>query len=471
MSMFSQSLLLGEDTFSELERDHQPGRPPESMEIIEESPTNVTSNRTRSRTSARATQKNRTKRSTNPTPASRVNIPQAAIVADNLSAFFHSDLDDCPEFKESIAIVANSKPTQSGPKQDSTLDQFFGESIDFNQTAATSVRQAITRAEARTLATDYQQGDNELLTGDMFAKSDFFSQLNTDGSSCEPQHERPINTADLGEISFDNTSFRDQPAANLHETHVPVVTNVPSSELLWEDSNVFDNTFSSEPIAIVEDAVEEVAADIDNVTFTQDFLRPRLSQNPKAIAGKNGTGDGAATSDKTVNQFIQREMDKCKRIVSRGLANDVQAGMNDSLFNSSNTSNIVLNYSADSAPRTEDRSVRKHVKTAAAVALPETTEADLVRVMPSQNLNQIDQWGLSKAIVDQYHRKGIRTMFDWQVECLSNTKVLFVVTIVALFPQFSCYIDHCIRRSCSTAPISSTAHPHRPAKPSSVNCS
>lgn len=37
----------------------------------------------------------------------------------------------------------------------------------------------------------------------------------------------------------------------------------------------------------------------------------------------------------------------------------------------------------------------------------------------------ISSWNLPAAIVDEYKRKGIEEMFSWQVECLSNSKILF----------------------------------------------
>ncbi|XP_045518673.1 DNA polymerase theta [Pieris brassicae] len=39
--------------------------------------------------------------------------------------------------------------------------------------------------------------------------------------------------------------------------------------------------------------------------------------------------------------------------------------------------------------------------------------------------NDLKNWGLPNEIVIKYAEKGIHTMFDWQVECLSNPKVLF----------------------------------------------
>lgn len=40
-------------------------------------------------------------------------------------------------------------------------------------------------------------------------------------------------------------------------------------------------------------------------------------------------------------------------------------------------------------------------------------------------LKQISAWNLPHSVLNEYKKKGVTQMFDWQVECLSNSKVLF----------------------------------------------
>lgn len=40
-------------------------------------------------------------------------------------------------------------------------------------------------------------------------------------------------------------------------------------------------------------------------------------------------------------------------------------------------------------------------------------------------LKQISAWSLPHSVLNEYKKKGVLQMFDWQVECLSNSKVLF----------------------------------------------
>lgn len=43
----------------------------------------------------------------------------------------------------------------------------------------------------------------------------------------------------------------------------------------------------------------------------------------------------------------------------------------------------------------------------------------------TKDLNLITSWGLPQSTVNEYQRKGIERIFDWQSECLQNPKVLF----------------------------------------------
>lgn len=42
-----------------------------------------------------------------------------------------------------------------------------------------------------------------------------------------------------------------------------------------------------------------------------------------------------------------------------------------------------------------------------------------------ESLRSINAWSLPEAVVKEYEKKGVKLMFQWQVECLCNPKVLF----------------------------------------------
>lgn len=48
-----------------------------------------------------------------------------------------------------------------------------------------------------------------------------------------------------------------------------------------------------------------------------------------------------------------------------------------------------------------------------------------IRLDDTLNLRQIASWNLPPAVTLEYHKKGIVDMFEWQLKCLNNPKVLF----------------------------------------------
>uniref|UniRef100_A0A1B0BTV0 DNA polymerase theta n=1 Tax=Glossina palpalis gambiensis TaxID=67801 RepID=A0A1B0BTV0_9MUSC len=63
------------------------------------------------------------------------------------------------------------------------------------------------------------------------------------------------------------------------------------------------------------------------------------------------------------------------------------------------------------------------------VNLPSKSELENYEPKPLEcnlaELKSINAWNLPLNVLKEYDRKGVRNMFDWQVECLSNPKVLF----------------------------------------------
>lgn len=70
----------------------------------------------------------------------------------------------------------------------------------------------------------------------------------------------------------------------------------------------------------------------------------------------------------------------------------------------------------------------------------EWTPADNSKFNHSQNISRVNQslkldttkdltlitsWNLPQSTVNEYKRKGVERIFDWQSECLQNPKVLF----------------------------------------------
>lgn len=56
-----------------------------------------------------------------------------------------------------------------------------------------------------------------------------------------------------------------------------------------------------------------------------------------------------------------------------------------------------------------------------------------LRLDITKDLNLISSWNLPQSTVNEYMRKGVERIFDWQSECLQNPKVLFEGELKKLF--------------------------------------
>lgn len=437
--MFSQSLQMGDETLGQLELNQPDRRPPESLEIIEESPTSLASRTLRNRGTSIRTQSRsvRTQRGIKRNKSDSVLInaeppagtSKSAFPADSFSDLFRSNIDcDFIELKE------NMLPSRSASNVN--LDDYFKDSIEFGCADQK-------RPEKRPTVSQ------EL--GDMFENSNFYTQpVETNTDDLDKLLDMAINPEDIDGLSFEELNGTVLAAA---DNNLPVTgtqdmlwddssfeakantrQDVPVSQnICWEDSGDFGDILNGEtnpgkddPIPMQIAKEEEDPVCIDNVSFTQDFLANRQSRVAPSEPNKTQINVGSSSN------FIQDEMEKCHKQVSLGLAEDSKL-LSDSIIdiNLSSSSNMVLNYSADSVPASKSpappcQSLKPQTTALHPKRSPAKPEASSKQLLPTnKNLNQIDSWGLSSDIVREYRRKGICTMFDWQVECLSNTKVLF----------------------------------------------
>lgn len=427
--MFSQSLGIGNETLMALELN---SRPTGELDIIDESPTNNTYISSRSLRNRR--QKQRSSNKTND------KIFKDTTNIDNYSEFFRSDLQvesftesKPPESNDFIDESPNNKTTNITSRSirlrsqnqrknnkvkpaesisNENYSEFFKNSLDFKDGPAEPAAPLINNSLDKYFNSNFESPTvliDENLDA-MFQESDFYLQTNV---SVEPQL---LDIAITHTEDFADLSFADFSSFTVPNQAVPTVA---SQAIEWEDSSDFND------IVIPTNATElatrpqtelmvndEVALGIDNVTFTQEFLPQRTVKNNSMI-----------DSQKSVAQFMSEEMDKCIDIVKSGLGADELISTtligNQTQLNQSSLSNIVLNWSLDNVKKTKATESSNY----ATLQVLQTTP----RSLPQANLSSIESWGLSKEIVQGYVKKGIQTMFPWQVECLSNTKVRLII--------------------------------------------
>lgn len=121
--------------------------------------------------------------------------------------------------------------------------------------------------------------------------------------------------------------------------------------------------------------------------------------------------DGSIRDDLNVSivDFIDDEIEQCKLGVSSAL-NEVQQTQTP-MLNASTRQYSQLSSTATGRQiplRSESQPQKKFIG---------DKEIDI------RDMKNLSKWGFSRFILEEYKKKGIEKMFDWQAECLSNDKV------------------------------------------------
>lgn len=117
-------------------------------------------------------------------------------------------------------------------------------------------------------------------------------------------------------------------------------------------------------------------------------------------------------------QFIDTELKRCKRVVKGCLKNE---DSNISFQMSESCSQTSLNHSKHSFIVNKPKSM---------TILDKSLEIELniiKEIDRTKNLKLMSSWGLPSIVLEQYEKKGIKEMFEWQAECLSNPKVCYLL--------------------------------------------
>lgn len=318
----------------------------------------------------------------------------------NLSQFFKFDfaVDSNSMFDSSQSAIAKSvleQPISSDDIDNFSIDN-WDECDDFKATAEPPMISSVINETAvghKTLA----------INADMFDVSDFIDDLT---------------------IEEETKSICDQPISIEDMENLSIVD--------WDDCDAFNNNddnLPQLPAVHKQMTIEDVAAlGLDNVTFTQDFLQ---------------AGQQDLNKSEAISSFVERELLSCRRAMPTNSIECLSEVSNISTFivtgNSTKISDIVLNISDSSEPESEPYNVAKedsHTMNCRSVTVVrEKDDHNIIEVAPVEtvlaaNLNSIRNWGLPETVVNEYRKKKIETMFDWQCQCLSNRKVssLFSIT-------------------------------------------
>jgi DNA polymerase theta len=144
--------------------------------------------------------------------------------------------------------------------------------------------------------------------------------------------------------------------------------------------------------------IVDVALEASCITFTSDLANDTLC--PPSPASQKG--------------FLETELQKCKEQVKNILSSQADA----SFLNVSNRDRALCDQSFDNTPL---QSVQTNSNQPSHTTLHDTP----LVLDTTKNLRLISNWGLPQTVLQEYKKKGIEEMFEWQSDCLQNTRVLF----------------------------------------------
>lgn len=173
----------------------------------------------------------------------------------------------------------------------------------------------------------------------------------------------------------------------------------------WELSNYFTDILQNENEFdnIIDDVNNVNRNDIDSVTFMEESS----THEEELKSCKTAVQISLHDDEENINQhnvYVKSNESILMNIPNSSISTDELSVNNSDRINIIEPSIIELEQHNNSI----------------AVAGENPTITESVKI-----LNNIENWNLPNTIVKQYKVKGIHNMFDWQVKCLSNRKVLF----------------------------------------------
>lgn len=366
MSGFSQSFNISVETLKNIEKAEAANKKIKNdsdLEIIEESPNNKTNEIN-----------HRTLRRRNYTITER-------------SAKFTRNKSDLILLKKTV-------------KKDENLSQFFNSENDFKTTnPETNNLSAFFHSEI-------QFSENKPEEVEIIQNDDSESQVNVS------KFDKMFETSDLlfsEEASMVSENLLDQPIDLNGMDFDESFNEKPHDELdgltseCWKSFTQFDGHVTVDPPR--EAPVDEIVPVSENISLFSQEMSLKESEF----------------------QFIDTELRKCKKDVKGCLKDEdsnISFQMSESLMDDRLTSRILTPSNHNRNSFNESKNDKKK-KSQVILNKSSAIEVNIKEIDRTKNLKLMSSWGLPSIVLEQYEKKGIKEMFDWQAECLSNPKILF----------------------------------------------
>lgn len=383
-------------------------------EFIDESPTDKTSStnksirerlRTSSRSSAKKRDLNRSK--SEPLTPKHKNVPSLSV--NDFGSMFDSTMDFAGDDQQPTPNNQDEKPNES--KDQNIFSESIGKYFQGSADCFTQIREAKENLQpAASNGSDLNENISQffqsqftLETADRQVNVSALEELlKTQRSLLTSQHADSSSDdlfTDINEvnaagahISFHETDNIQILAPNSDVANCTMPTTQNMSKIVWDESDFFDDL---------------------NYGVTHDNAEQEPIEN--VFVNENIVLDGSIREnlDASIVLFIDDEIESCKIDVSSALNEEHQSQAPICV-----PSQYVEVHSLAPIKTNAAVSVTTHER-----QLPVSTSTSHDKDVDMRDMANLTRWGISRIILEEYKKKGIRRMFDWQAECLSNTKV------------------------------------------------
>ncbi|XP_037904628.1 DNA polymerase theta [Hermetia illucens] len=355
---------------------------------------------------------------------------------ENFSDFFNTPMEFgvfSVEKKVNDAVNANlAEPDKSSnlnrqspeaeQKELNNLDDMFAESMDFSEQIRFSLKDSPPKKESVINIEDSSFSFRDLdCSEDMvlekaLCNSDL-KELGLEFCSESPTVERSTKVAMDPLANGENLHVKELSFMLANQDVANLIVDMSSEMILEEDVKRAPtrnrNTTAAGINRILSQNLTIETEEIINIEETS-FIAPVKQSAEKDATAKQE--DSLMPSKKEILSVLKSEDVSLKPSQFPVMQASLAKIDSPKDLNLSKCSGPVLNWSLSTDPEETPKKDRLQAENKKESNPPNTH---------TTALKDIANWNLPPSIIKEYHSKGIRQMFDWQVECLSNPKVLF----------------------------------------------
>ncbi|XP_055853276.1 DNA polymerase theta [Episyrphus balteatus] len=387
---FSESFGLGNSTFMNLESevnkalkvDSKNPPKPSPMDIIDESPTNS---------------------KIKPNNKSRSRHQVSSFGAQRLKKFHKSRSDSTLDQKPSTSNRLSRSKNDNNCSKDDNYSEFFKSEFSIEQSRVKPPDFVTTSQIEAAIVGNVDKDQNSPEAGFGFEESKMFSEIlanfktqqNEDANKSEV-FDCPVFSDDIQDLLSDSNHSSKNDSLESKKNESLKISSLSDDD--WKESLQFSEFQEDSPASPKKstnlDKVEEII-NIDDATFIcPDDEGKELAE--KTILDIKNEVQLALEEEKSISM-------RMGNISNISISEKSYVKVNSQLESDHLSGSIKLNPIKSPTKSNEQYEMKPDL----------------------EDLKRISAWNLPKSVLKEYEKKRISKMFDWQIECLSNPKVLF----------------------------------------------